>query len=95
MKIMPPDDPTAVYPIGAVGFDTDEEPVENEATPPTIDAEGKVSKVPPVEPDLDSVPPEVASGGFNPLIALAVVGIGAVLAAMTIGLMGVILLLLQ
>lgn len=94
MKIMPPDDPTAVYPIGAVGFDTDEEPVEEaeKATPPTMDG---AKKLPPIELDLDADPIESASGGFNPLIAVAVVGVGAVLAALTIGFVGVILLLLQ
>lgn len=90
MKIMAPDDPTSVYPIGQTGLDDDEEDSASEDAAP-------VAQVPPIEPEVDAAPRPAPSegGGFNPLIALAVLGMGMVLAAMLLGLITMVLLVLN
>lgn len=93
MRIMPPDDPTAVYPIGQVGpLDDDDASEEQEAA-----TEDEVTEpaAPPIEASVASVADPGASGGFNPLIAVAVLAVGAMLAATVLGITALILLLIQ
>lgn len=73
LSFMPPDEPTAVYPIGQASIDV-----------PPVEA-----PEPPEPPELTTEPPPAATpeGGFNPVLAVAlitipiVMGIGAVLLA--------------
>lgn len=88
MKIMAPDDPTSVYPIGQTGLDDDEE----------SSSEEPVAKVPPIEPEVQAPTPRPVAehgGGFSPLIALGVLGLGMVAAALLLGLVTAVLLVLN
>lgn len=90
MKIMAPDDPTSVYPIGQTGLDDDDDDISEEDVAPAT--------VPPIEPDVEAISaPKRAeqSGGFNPVIAVAVLGVGMLLAAGVLGLVTAVLLLLN
>ena len=92
MKIMAPDDPTAVYPIGSL-IDEEEEDDEVLAEPSAPKA------VPPLEASVTSEEPLEAdptnAGGFNPMVAVAVLLAGGALAAILVGAVTLLLLLGQ
>lgn len=92
MKIMAPDDPTSVYPIGQTGLDDE----DDDSQPEPSDHPVPAAAVPPIEPDVDALSAsEEAGGGFNPLIAVAVLAFGGVLALGLLGLVTGILLLIN
>jgi hypothetical protein len=78
MKFLPPDDPTAVYPIRTVKLDEELEPAP-EAPPELEPAEMDEGLGLDGHPDLTS--PKNGSGGPNPLVLLAFLAGGMILAA--------------
>lgn len=77
LKFMPPDDPTAVYPIGSLRMDDHDHP-SSPVTSPINEPE----RVP-------SFRPTPTPSGPNPWIAFAAVGIGMLLMGLMVAVFGV------
>lgn len=105
MKFLPPDDPTAVYPIRAA--ESEPQPLEpdelDEANAPPVDDDDPLPKTfefaddttAPKATPLPSARPAADSGGLNPLLLVAFLGGGIVLASVVLLALAVVLYFLQ
>ncbi|MCB9673693.1 MAG: hypothetical protein H6737_01175 [Alphaproteobacteria bacterium] len=92
MKFLPPDDPTAVYPIRATKLDEDGLDVPEPEPEPEAAAPEPEPPHEPLDEDFGVRPssahaatPAASAGGPNPLILLAFLAVGMLLAAGVLG----------
>jgi hypothetical protein len=104
MKFLPPDDPTAVYPIRSA--EAEAEPLEpdlsdeaeadeNEDPLPKTFEFADDTTAPRATPLPVSSPSEPEAGGLNPLLLVAFLGGGIILAALVLLAIAAVLFLLQ